>query len=135
MVATSLEAKQQILKTELANARQITIEQNQLTQTKLEVSRLKVEAVTKSCEISKTIISDSCKQNRNNAETLAKVTQASALYYSEALARLASYEQANELENNGCTRVGFAYRLWSAEQAHLFPTLKNSAEFFNEMLN
>lgn len=134
-LANAPEAKQQSLKIELLSARQLAFDQSQTVQSKVGGSRAKLEAMSKSCDASKSLQSDACKQYMVSNEKLSKVSDAASYYYTEALARLSSYEQANELENNGCTRPGFAYRLWSAEQAHLLPTLKNSAQTFSDLLN
>lgn len=134
--ANSADAKQQLFNKEISSARLITQEQVSRMEGVLSQNQAKIEASAKSCESTPKLNSTAaCKDYRQRNEISAKVAQASSYYYSEALARLASYSRAYELESKGCTRAGFAFRLWSAEQEHLLPTLKTSSQSFADLLN
>ena len=80
-------------------------------------------------------ISDQCVKYQNDVATSQAVNSTAQAYYNEALARLKSYEAALDLEAKGCTRPDFAFKLWNAEQAHITPKLKTSAERLSAFLN
>jgi hypothetical protein len=80
-------------------------------------------------------IGEQCVRYQNDLNTVQAVSATAQTYYTEALARLKSYEAALDLEAKGCTRADFAFKLWSAEQAHITPKLKTSAERLSAFLN
>lgn len=135
LIANNIEGKPTVFKTELNSAKQVAYDQNLQMQKRMESTRIKLSSLASNCEDPKSAGTQVCKDFRVNNEIFGKVAEASAYYYAEAIARMASYEKAYELENNGCTRVGFSTRLWSAEQEHLMPTLKNSVQLFGDLLN
>lgn len=79
--------------------------------------------------------SEQCVRFQNDTSTQVAVSNTAQSYYSEALLRLKSYETAVELEGKGCTRPNFGFKLWSAEQVHITPKLKTSAELLAKFLN
>ena len=73
-------------------------------------------------------MSEQCTRYQNDTSTLKAVSSIAEFYYAEALARYSSYEAAIELESLGCARPDFGVKLWSAEQLHIIPKLKTSAD-------
>jgi ribosomal protein L22 len=132
--SNSADARKQVFIKDLTSAKQLALEQNIKAENFLSESQTRVELNLKSCE-SNSKSNMACKDLKEDKELVDKVSKASSFYYSEALARLSSYSRAFELEQNGCTRPGFAFRLWSAEREHLLPTLKTSADSFADLLN
>ena len=130
------EVKSTGLRNEMNTMRQITVQQSQLFSAKVEEAQQRLSGQLQACEELPTRIlrAEACTSFRANKEAVQKVSDAGSYFYSEALARVKTYEHALELETNGCTRPGFFIRLWSAEQSHLMPALKTSAQSFSELL-
>lgn len=124
------------MRSEISSAKQITIDQNEFLSKYLQEARIKVAPLAKTCDGITAIIktSDSCATYKTVNEAINHVNDAAIYYYGEALARFSSYETAYDLEQKGCTRPGFSSRLWSAEQIHLMPTMKTSAQSLLELL-
>jgi hypothetical protein len=136
VTSSSADFQKQVFLKDLTNARQLVQDQNIKVENLLSESQAKVDLNLKICESNSKLSGPlACKDFRQDKEIVDKVSKASSFYYSEALARLSSYFRAYELEQNGCTRSGFALRLWSAEREHLLPTLKTSADSFADLLN
>ncbi|WP_408599114.1 hypothetical protein [Limnohabitans sp.] len=135
-LAQKAEVKSNGLRNELNGMRQITLQQSELFSNKVDEARQRLSGQVQACEQlpARILNNEACTTFRANKEVLQKVNEAGSYFYSEALGRVKSYEQALELEASGCTRPGFFIRLWSAEQSHLMPTLKTSAQSFSDLL-
>jgi hypothetical protein len=79
-------------------------------------------------------VSNQCRTYQTNLDLLDLVSKTSQSYYSEVSDRYQSYEYALQLEEKGCARPQFAYRLWQAEFEHMVPRLANSSQFFISLL-
>jgi hypothetical protein len=79
-------------------------------------------------------LSDQCTRFRSDSATLRSVSSTADFYYTEALARFTNYETAIELERVGCTRLDFGAKLWAAEQLHILPKLRTSADQLTNFL-
>jgi hypothetical protein len=53
---------------------------------------------------------------------------------SEAEQRLSLYDKYTQMEARGCTRPGFAQRLWQTEQGLLWPVVMQAPEFLKRQL-
>jgi hypothetical protein len=79
-------------------------------------------------------VTEQCMRYQADTQTAQTVSNASKVYYGEALARFKSYEAAVELESKGCARPDFAHKLWAAEQAHIVPKLMTSGQQLSDFL-
>jgi hypothetical protein len=124
------------MRSEISSAKQITVDQNDALTKYIQEARIKLAPQSKSCEGLTALIktSDACSNYKAATEAINHINDAGVYYYGEALGRFSSYESAYELEQKGCTRPGFSYRLWAAEQTHLMPVMKTSAQTLSELL-
>lgn len=136
IVLNSPDPQSVAMRSEISSARQITMDQNDALNKLIQETRIKLAPLSKSCEGLTSLLktSDACMNYKASNEALNHITDAGVYYYGEALSRLSSYESAYDLEQKGCTRPGFSYRLWAAEQTHLMPSMKTSAQSLGELL-
>lgn len=124
------------MRSEISSAKQITVDQNDALTKYIQEARIKLAPQSKSCEGLTALIkvSEACSNYKAATEAINHLSDAGVYYYGEALGRFSSYESAFELEQKGCTRPGFSYRLWAAEQTHLMPVMKTSAQTLSDLL-
>lgn len=136
LASNSSDPQSGAMRSEIFSAKQLAMDQNEALNRYILETRFKLAPQSKSCEGIASLLktSDACLSYRANNEAVNHVADAGAYYYGEALGRLSSYESAYELEQKGCTRPGFSNRLWAAEQMHLLPTMKTSAQTLFELL-
>lgn len=137
LASSSMDQQMIAMRSEISSAKQITIDQSDAITKFLQETRIKIAPQSKSCDglIAQIKTSEACNNYKNANEAINRVSDAALYYYAEALARYSSYESAFALEQKGCTRPGFSYRLWNAEQTHLIPTMRTSAQSFRVLLN
>jgi len=136
LALTSSDTQTVVMRSEISSAKQITVDQNDALTKYIQEARIKLAPQNKSCEglTAFLITSDACSNYKATNEAINRINDASVYYYGEALGRFSSYESAYELEQKGCTRPGFSYRLWAAEQTHLMPIMKTSAQTLGDLL-
>ena len=136
LALTSSDTQTVVMRSEISSAKQITVDQNDALTKYIQEARIKLAPQNKSCEglTAFLITSDACSNYKAANEAINRINDASVYYYGEALGRFSSYESAYELEQKGCTRPGFSYRLWAAEQTHLMPIMKTSAQTLGDLL-
>ena len=124
------------MRSEISSAKQIAVDQNDALSKYIQEARIRLAPQSKSCEGLTALIrsSEECSRYKGATEAINHINDAGVYYYGEALGRFSSYESAFELEQKGCTRPGFSYRLWAAEQTHLMPIMKTSAQTLSELL-
>ena len=125
-----------VMRSEISSAKQIAVDQNDALTKYIQEARIKLAPQSKSCEGLTALIkvNEACSNYKAATEAINHVSDAGVYYYGEALGRFSSYESAFELEQKGCTRPGFSYRLWAAEQTHLMPVMKTSAQTLSDFL-
>ena len=136
LALTSSDTQTVAMRSEISSAKQITVDQNDALTKYIQEARIKLAPQSKSCEGLTAFLktSDACSNYKAANEAINRINDASVYYYGEALGRFSSYESAYELEQKGCTRPGFSYRLWAAEQTHLMPIMKTSAQTLGDLL-
>ena len=136
LALTASDAQTVAMRAEISSAKQITVDQNDALTKYIQEARIKLAPQSKSCDGLTALIrtSDACSNYKAANEVINRINDAGVYYYGEALGRYSSYESAYELEQKGCTRPGFSYRLWAAEQTHLMPVMKTSAQTLSELL-
>ena len=136
LALTSSDTQTVVMRSEISSAKQITVDQNDALTKYIQEARIKLAPQSKSCEGLTAFLktSDACSNYKAANEVINRINDASVYYYGEALGRFSSYESAYELEQKGCTRPGFSYRLWAAEQTHLMPIMKTSAQTLGDLL-
>jgi hypothetical protein len=75
-----------------------------------------------------------CQAYRQDASLAASVVRVADQLTAEAALRLDLYEKYAQLEARGCTRPGFAIKLWQTEQNLLWPLVVDSPGFFRRQL-
>lgn len=136
LALTASDAQTVAMRAEISSAKKITVDQNDALTKYIQEARIKLAPQSKSCDGLTALIrtSDACSNYKAANEVINRINDAGVYYYGEALGRYSSYESAYELEQKGCTRPGFSYRLWAAEQTHLMPVMKTSAQTLSELL-
>lgn len=132
-----LYSKSSLINKEIANTRELIAQQQALLEKSVAAYRTSHALNVNSCSALPSFlrISDQCVKYQKDVAALEAVNATAQSYYGEALARLKSYEAALDLEAKGCTRADFAFKLWGAEQVHITPKLKTSAERLSAFLN
>ena len=133
-----LDKKSQSLPTLIAQSRELLNSQKSNLQSSIEAFKTAyhLSSAENSCEkLPKVLrVSNQCRTYQSNLDSLDLVSKTSQSYYSEVGDRYQSYEYALQLEEKGCARPQFAYRLWQAEFEHMVPRLANSSQFFTSLL-
>lgn len=75
-----------------------------------------------------------CQAYRQDAIKVASVVRIADQLTADAALRIDLYEKYLQLEARGCTRTGFAQKLWQKEQSLLWPLVLQSPEFFKLQL-
>lgn len=78
--------------------------------------------------------SGTCQRFQKDSERLADAELLAGQASRQALERLELYDQYWQLERQGCTRPGFALKLWSIEDRNLWPLLLNAPNTLKSML-
>jgi len=135
LALTSSDIQTVVMRSEISSAKQITVDQNDALTKYIQEARIKLAPQSKSCEGLTAFLktSEACSNYKAANESINRINDASVYYYGEALGRFSSYESAYELEQRGCTRPGFSFRLWAAEQIHLMPVMKTSAQTLGDL--
>lgn len=76
-----------------------------------------------------------CNAYNMDQQRLRLVQAESSRYYKTVEYKYKIYKLTQDLELRGCTRPGFTFRLWQADQRYLQPRLKMSASWFGQVLN
>ena len=133
-----LDKKSQSLPTLIAQSKELLNSQKTNLQSSIEAFKTAyhLSNAENSCEkLPKVLrVSNQCRTYQTNLDSLDLVSKTSQSYYSEVGDRYQSYEYALQLEERGCARPQFAYRLWQAEFEHMVPRLANSSQFFTSLL-
>lgn len=75
-----------------------------------------------------------CQGFKEDTERLRTAEQTASRLVSLAQDRLKLYDQYVELERQGCTRTGFARKLWASEESNLWPLLMEAPAAFQQFL-
>lgn len=80
-------------------------------------------------------LNQQCRAFHSDTQRLRLVQAESSRYFKTVEYKYKIYKLTQDLELRGCTRPGFALRLWQADQRYLLPRLKLSASWFGQVLN
>jgi len=80
------------------------------------------------------LIGGVCREFKNDSLKLANAEQVAKQLTQQAQERLDLYDQYWRLERQGCTRPGFARKLWYSEQKSLWPLLVSTPTIFKSLL-
>lgn len=75
-----------------------------------------------------------CQRFQEDSERLSVANQTVRQLTTQVLERLDLYDQYWQLENQGCTRPGFALKLWSIEEKSLWPLLLEAPATLKSLL-
>jgi hypothetical protein len=81
------------------------------------------------------LIGLSCHAYRQDAAKAASVARIADQLMADAALRIDFYEKYVQLEARGCTRTGFAQKLWQNERSWLWPLVEQSPMFFKRQLD
>jgi len=76
------------------------------------------------------LLSGACQGFQEDTQRLQQAEQSAKRLVAQAQVRLDLYDQYLELEHQGCTRPGFARKLWASEEANLWPLLLEAPSVF-----
>jgi hypothetical protein len=80
------------------------------------------------------LIGGVCREFKNDSLKLANAEQVAKQLTQQAQERLDLYDQYWRLERQGCTRPGFARKLWHSEEKSLWPVLINTPTILKSLL-
>ena len=81
------------------------------------------------------LLSGACQGFQEDMQRVQEAEQAAKRLVAQAQTRLDLYDQYLELEHQGCTRPGFARKLWASEEANLWPLLLEAPSVFKLSLH
>lgn len=79
-------------------------------------------------------LSSGCQKFQEDSERLATATQIAGQITKQAEERLGLYDQYWRLEQQSCTRPGFAKKLWNIEEKSLWPKILDTPSDMNVLL-
>jgi len=78
------------------------------------------------------LMGDACRGFKDDQQVLKYADQTAKRLITQAQTRLDLYDQYLELEHQGCTRPGFARKLWASEESNLWPLLLEAPAAFKQ---